>query len=331
MTEADSKNPVTPFYQISYDGFISAGKPMRIVSSCSLNIFYYPFDTQTCNITFGPYISDDVNFISEMNSSYLYEETRKVFFSIGEWNLINFTVSDIENRARYQITVKRNSSVQVIAFIVPICFLVILDIIGMFIHLRDMERLMFKITVVLGFAFLLVVLNQILSTSESPPLLSLFCCICMAIMVASIIGSIATSYMLNFAETDIEVPRWMTFLVIKCLARILCFKVQHSEWNVPIVPVTEKDNNGTAQISVNMSGTRNNISKDGKNTLEIQLLKTLLSEVEIIHQKLIHSDGEDHNTDWHTVALVVDRLFLVLYLIAIFILFVVVFTLWSRN
>ncbi|XP_069594517.1 5-hydroxytryptamine receptor 3A-like [Ranitomeya imitator] len=171
MTEADSKNPVTPFYQISYDGFISAAKPIRIVSSCNLNIFYYPFDTQTCNITFGPYISDDVNFISEVNSSYLYEQTQKVFFSIGEWNLINLNVSDIGNRAQYQITIKRNSSVQVIAFIVPICFLVILDIIGMFIHLRDTERLMFKITVVLGFAFLLVVLNQILSTSESPPLL----------------------------------------------------------------------------------------------------------------------------------------------------------------
>ncbi|CAJ0939094.1 unnamed protein product [Ranitomeya imitator] len=175
MTEADSKNPVTPFYQISYDGFISAAKPIRIVSSCNLNIFYYPFDTQTCNITFGPYISDDVNFISEVNSSYLYEQTQKVFFSIGEWNLINLNVSDIGNRAQYQVCggslLKGTPQFKSLLLSSQFCFLVILDIIGMFIHLRDTERLMFKITVVLGFAFLLVVLNQILSTSESPPLL----------------------------------------------------------------------------------------------------------------------------------------------------------------
>ncbi|KAM4017189.1 5-hydroxytryptamine receptor 3A-like isoform 2-T2 [Anomaloglossus baeobatrachus] len=332
MTEADDKNPVVPFYEIFNTGHVKVSKPVRLVSSCNLNIYYYPFDTQICNITIGPYISERIDFTSKHNSSYLYDQTKGVLFNIGEWNLTNLTVEQIQNGVRYQITITRNASLQIIAFIIPICFLVFLDIIGMFIHLQEMDRLMFKITVVLGFALLLVVLNQILATSENPPLLSSFCCSCMAIMVASIIGSISTAYMLNLSETDSEVPRWIKFLVIKCLARVLLFKIKHSECNSLTDPVTENDNFGSAQISMNMHATRTDLTKDVDNTLEIQLLKMLLKEVEIIHQKLIHSEHKDHNrSDWQTVALVIDRLFLILYLISIFILFVVVFTLWHNN
>ncbi|XP_071972652.1 5-hydroxytryptamine receptor 3A-like [Engystomops pustulosus] len=328
MTEADDKNPVIPFYGINNDGLISFGKPIRIASTCNLDVYFFPFDTQHCNITVINYFEEDIQFTPKYNSSYIYKQSKDSFFNIGEWKLLNFSVTNLPNGVRYQVTIKRNASVQVIAFIVPICFLIFLDVIAMFIHLEDTQRLMFKITVVLGFALLLVVLNQVLATSESPPLLSVFCCTCMAIMVASIMGSIATTYMNDLSDTNQEVPGWIHLLVIKFLARVLFFKVPHRH-EVKVETIIEDDNSGYTEIGLVSHRARDPLYTE--NSLEVELLKMLLKEVQNIHKKLIDANEDDEETDWHTVALVVDRLFLIFYLITIFILFVTVFTLWAQN
>ncbi|XP_071972653.1 5-hydroxytryptamine receptor 3A-like [Engystomops pustulosus] len=329
-TEADDKNPVIPFYNIDNNGLISFGKPIRIASTCNLDVYFFPFDTQRCNITVLNYFNDDIEFIPKYDSSYINNRSKEHFFNIGEWKLLNFSVYDIPNGAQYVVTIKRNASVQVIAFIVPICFLIFLDVIAMFIHLEDTERLMFKITVVLGFALLLVVLNQVLATSESPPLLSVFCCTCMAIMVASIIGSIATTYMNDLSDTNSEVPGWIHFLVIKCLARVLFFKLPHRH-EVKTETLTKDGYTVNTEISLASHQVIDVLYTNMENSLEVELLKTLLKEVQNIHKKLIDANEDNEETDWHTVALVVDRLFLIFYLITIFLLFVVVFTRWAQN
>lgn len=49
------------FPQISYvyldkSGLVYYDKPVRVVSSCRLFIYTFPFDTQKCNLTFDPYL-----------------------------------------------------------------------------------------------------------------------------------------------------------------------------------------------------------------------------------------------------------------------------------
>uniref|UniRef100_A0A4W3JJR9 Neurotransmitter-gated ion-channel ligand-binding domain-containing protein n=1 Tax=Callorhinchus milii TaxID=7868 RepID=A0A4W3JJR9_CALMI len=45
----EDKSPMAPYLYVHYTGKIIYGKPLRIVSSCNLNILYFPFDIQKCS------------------------------------------------------------------------------------------------------------------------------------------------------------------------------------------------------------------------------------------------------------------------------------------
>lgn len=66
----------------------------------------------------------------------------------------------------------------VINLIVPAGFLVLVDVASMFIPMEGGERLGFKITVVLGFSVLLLILNDLLPNSEVTPILGESCTVC---------------------------------------------------------------------------------------------------------------------------------------------------------
>lgn len=79
----EDKSPVTPYTYLYSTGHVYDDKPRRVVSTCKLGIYTFPFDIQNCSLTFGSYIhfgkSDpsrffQVNFkcvsVSEMHSDH---------------------------------------------------------------------------------------------------------------------------------------------------------------------------------------------------------------------------------------------------------------------
>lgn len=52
----EDKTPPTPFVYLYSTGRVFDDKPIRVVSSCKLGIYSFPFDTQNCTLTFGSYI-----------------------------------------------------------------------------------------------------------------------------------------------------------------------------------------------------------------------------------------------------------------------------------
>ncbi|KAM5138155.1 5-hydroxytryptamine receptor 3A-like [Mantella aurantiaca] len=330
MTEADDTNPVILYYNIKNDGIIKKSLPLRIVSNCNLEIFMYPFDIQKCNLTFVTE-STHIQIIERDDSEAVYSASKRYFASTGEWLLLNITVKRTDWSVIYTITLKRQPMVQTIAFIIPICFMVLLDLAGMFINFTEGERLTFKIVVVLGFSVLMVVLTQILPTTDSPPLLCIFCFISMTLMVASLIGCITTSYLLNLSETCSQAHPWIKFWINTCLKRVLFFKIHCCERDqISGIQDVEVIENGTTKPF--HSQERENISPIALNNVtEKQLLKILLIEVQTIQQELNSQNTEENGeSDWHVSALVLNRLFTILYLLATIITFITVFSIWRQ-
>lgn len=52
----EDKTPPTPFVYLYSTGRVFDDKPIRVVSSCKLGIYSFPFDIQNCTLTFGSYI-----------------------------------------------------------------------------------------------------------------------------------------------------------------------------------------------------------------------------------------------------------------------------------
>ncbi|KAM4614496.1 5-hydroxytryptamine receptor 3A-like isoform 2-T2 [Discoglossus pictus] len=341
MTEDDKSSPEIPYYLLNHNGTIVEAIPLRIISSCNLKIYKFPFDAQTCTLTFGPYVHTvkDILMLPSSNSSQVSDYSQEIFASRGDWSLIDITVEnqtylsegDWYSQVVYTINIKRAPIIYIINLIIPACFLVLLDIVSMFIQMGTGERLGFKITVVLGFSVLLLILNDLLPNSDSPPVLGIFCCVCLAVMVFSIIGSIAISYMLTQSDTQPNVPPWIRTWILRHLARVLCFKnTIKREDLVSVVAVAGNTVPEDSRPTNPDTEFREKIKGSTKGSLEAKLLKKLLSEILKIHQDLTNTKNEsDAKTDWYMAALVVDRLVLFVYLFTVVIIFAIVIIVWS--
>eukprot|EP00079_Xenopus_tropicalis_P008937 XP_002932551.1 PREDICTED: 5-hydroxytryptamine receptor 3A-like isoform X1 [Xenopus tropicalis] len=339
LVEPDDKNPVIPYYRIQNDGDIVSSKPLRIISSCNINIFKFPFDTQTCNLTFGSFIYtvEDIIMFPSLNSSEVSQLSLDSFVSKGDWSLLDVAVVNQSlvgdgqfSEVTYMITMKRSSVVFVINLIVPACFLIFLDFASMFIRIG--ETLEFKITIVLGFSVLLLILNDMMPSSDNPPMLGIFCVVCLAIMVISILGCILTNYMLTLSDMQPNVPNWIKTLILKHLARILFFKLYKNEQNLVVSVDTDPGvSKAYNQPDMELQKKKKDSDKEIKITPEARLLKKLLDEVLKINQNLKLSKNEqDAKSEWYMAALVVDRLILFLYLIIVIIIFIVLIIVWAK-
>ncbi|XP_047230920.1 5-hydroxytryptamine receptor 3A-like [Girardinichthys multiradiatus] len=52
----EDKSPYMPYVYLHNTGRVYDDKPVRVVSSCKLEIYNFPFDIQTCSLTFGSYL-----------------------------------------------------------------------------------------------------------------------------------------------------------------------------------------------------------------------------------------------------------------------------------
>ncbi|XP_075043643.1 5-hydroxytryptamine receptor 3A-like [Mixophyes fleayi] len=341
MIDSGDNAPEVPFYKLQSSGKITNAMPLRIVSSCNLDIFKFPFDNQTCRLSFGSYVYTVADLIMwpKSNSSIVNQNSLNVFASKGDWSLQAVTVYNTTyvstgegySQVIYSIYLKRSSIVYVINLIIPACFLVFLDIASMFIQAYG-ERLAFKITIVLGFSVLLLILNDMLPNSDNTPMLGIFCCICMGMMVLSIIGTVSVSYMLDQSTTNASVPLWVRTLVLNHLAYVACFKKTAFKDEPVSIIVSGKDSDNEKKIETQqeISNNERHLEKEMNANKEVKLLKRLLVEILKIHQELMlaRKTTED-KSDWTMVAHIVDRLVLILYLITVSLIFVIMICVWA--
>ncbi|XP_077311751.1 5-hydroxytryptamine receptor 3A-like isoform X2 [Lithobates pipiens] len=321
------------YFDISHNGTIESVKPLPIVSACKLNIFRFPFDSQKCNLTFGSYIHTvkDIEMSPKYNSSEVYTRSKNVFVNKGDWILLDIKVNSKlvpVNDANfstvfYEITLKRVPVVHIITLILPACFMVFLDIVSMFIHAESGERLGFKITVVLGFAVLLLILNDMLPKSITAPVLGIFFLVCITVMILSIIGCVIVSYIMTLSKSQTVVPSWVKTWILKYLATLLCFR----SLNKHGISILESETDSNNEM-VNAER-RNTTQISNEDSHEVKLLKELLDEILKIQEELTDSRiKQEYKSEWHVAALVIDRFILIAYLIIVTVVFAVVIAIW---
>ncbi|KAM8823986.1 5-hydroxytryptamine receptor 3A [Synchiropus picturatus] len=182
----------------------------KLTTVCSLNLRLYPFDIQNCNISFMSLsMSED-----ELQLGLLKEEVIKkqlssrVLITKGEWELIKMDVlqssqEGIMNKSqlRYEVTLKRKPMLHIINFIVPLFYLLILDLASFFISHSSGEKLSFKVTVLLSISVLLLILQDMLpSTEDQLPLIASYCIGIFALVGVSLLECMLMCFLCNLDE-----------------------------------------------------------------------------------------------------------------------------------
>uniref|UniRef100_A0A8C5PDG6 5-hydroxytryptamine receptor 3A-like n=1 Tax=Leptobrachium leishanense TaxID=445787 RepID=A0A8C5PDG6_9ANUR len=343
LIETSDKPIVIPYVTVQYDGTVIQARPMRIVSTCYLDIYKFPFDSQTCTVKLGSFVYSDYDMIIfEMSDSFnVTKNSKDIYFSTEDWNLVSISVSTLTEQylegpryslVLYKISIQRIPTKYVVNLVIPTIFMLLMDCFSMFIKSYE-DRLGFKITVVLGFSVLLLLLNDLLPNSEKSTILGIFCCASVTLMVFSIAGCVLTSLISRMSTKPYRMPKWMKMYCLKNIAPLVCVKLHIAKPDQEaVIPVDIENCNVTnTKFQLEIFEKKKNGKRLIKDILRVNIFKKLLSViVKIREQQNEPINEDDAESEWHSAALVLDRLIRVLYFMFIIALFLILIISWVK-
>ncbi|XP_061612914.1 5-hydroxytryptamine receptor 3A-like [Phyllopteryx taeniolatus] len=206
MAEKD-KAPPNLYLTISADGLVEVTNDQVLFSMCRMNIYNFPFDIQRCNLSFKSIIhsAKEMRLQPSNNSSQATEWSRDLMPTQFEWIFLSMKVTaisascpDHQDVIIYTITMRRKPILYIINFLLPVLFFLALDLASFLISDSGGEKLSFKVTVMLAVTVLQLILNEILpSSSNSIPLIAVYCIGIFALMLLSLLETILVMHLLE--------------------------------------------------------------------------------------------------------------------------------------
>uniref|UniRef100_A0A3P8VML0 Cholinergic receptor nicotinic alpha 9 subunit n=1 Tax=Cynoglossus semilaevis TaxID=244447 RepID=A0A3P8VML0_CYNSE len=223
----DFSGPMDTNVRLRYNGEITWDAPAITKSSCVVDVSYFPFDSQECNLTFGSwtYNGNQVDIIMAMDSGDLSDFVENV-----EWechgmpatkNVIMYgCCSDPYPDITYTVLLQRRSSFYIFNLLLP-CFLIsFLAPLGFYLPADSGEKVSLGVTVLLALTVFQLMVAESMPPSESVPLIGKYYIATMTMVTAS---TALTIFIMNIHFCGAEakpVPRWAKVLIIDYMSKI---------------------------------------------------------------------------------------------------------------
>ncbi|XP_078699115.1 neuronal acetylcholine receptor subunit alpha-3-like [Branchiostoma floridae x Branchiostoma belcheri] len=195
------------------DGSVAWLFPLTMLSTCSIDVSYFPYDEQTCNLQFGSWSFDglrvDITNKSATGDTGSYKVNE-------EWELISFNARravflydccpEPYPSVTYSAFLRRRSLFYNVNVIAPCFLFVLVSLFGFWVPAACGEKLSLGVTVLLALVVFMQVVNQSLPiTSRSVPYVGQFFGATIVIVAISVSFS-AFGIMFHFHELNLKKP-----------------------------------------------------------------------------------------------------------------------------
>ncbi|XP_061606298.1 5-hydroxytryptamine receptor 3A-like [Phyllopteryx taeniolatus] len=294
------------------NGMLQMSARQRLTSTCTLNLFNFPFDRQTCSITFSPMNTDDQAILlgTFSGDEFITNVSEQSMVTRGEWSLMKLEIiTNVSGKGMprmsnliYQVKIERKPMLYVIIFIVPLFFLLVLDVASFFIDEGRGEKLSFKITVLLSISVLLLILKDMLpSTEDNLPLIANFCMGVFALVGLSVLEAMLLSFLIDLDDKMAKKPAGASDREVR------------SDKQEKKDPVKEKAEGLPVPFGP---------------PSEHEQLRLFLQEVRAAQQEVASVAAVPRPKRFRRVAEIVDVVFVILYISAVVTFLVVMFDMW---
>ncbi|XP_019412079.1 PREDICTED: 5-hydroxytryptamine receptor 3B [Crocodylus porosus] len=190
-----SKSLDIPYVYVNASGMVRNQKPMQVVSACQLELYAFPFDTQTCSLTF----STILHTVEDVDLAAHAADNKQIFLADGEWELLSVpsryqvlsTHSGRYAEAQFHIVIRRRPLLYVISLLIPSIFLMAVDLGSFYLPPTCGTRITFKGSMLVGYTvFKVNMLAELPGAALGTPLIGVFFTVCMALLVLSLSLSI---------------------------------------------------------------------------------------------------------------------------------------------
>ncbi|XP_029905526.1 5-hydroxytryptamine receptor 3C-like [Myripristis murdjan] len=352
----EDQSPQTPYVYLDNKGHIYDDKPLRVVSTCRLGIYTFPFDVQNCSLTFGSYLhfGTDIRMVQDYDVKGILAESIEVMQTSGEWELVDLkaapSVLELHegsyHRVKYFLVLRRIPVLYVVNLLIPSCFLITVDLFSFLLPPESVDRSAFKMTLILGYTVFLLLMNDLLPvTGETAPLINIFFSVSFALMVASLLETVFITHVQFSSSRYNAVPHWLSVLVLQYLARVVCIPPKkpsnrvtvtinpkatvQPEMSISISPTAGEKAQPPIHISAAVSP-----EKPPQNPLEPALdeLRKLSRDLLAIRLQMDkHLQGSQSSREWQMIGMVIDRFLFGVYIAFITMSFITIIWIWIQS
>jgi hypothetical protein len=204
-------------------------------TGCVVDVGFFPFDKQSCNITFTHwgFTDQQVKFEPSATTLDLTDYQPSDEWTLSGTKLIEETV-DGGSFVKMELSLTRKPTYYLVNFFLPIIILGILNALVFMLPLESGERVGYSVTSFLTFAvYLSMIADGMPRTSEPMAILSYYL---MSMVVLSAVATIITIFTLRvyLKDEDDHVPTPIA-LFIACLNCLVCTKEDEDEDETPLL------------------------------------------------------------------------------------------------
>ncbi|XP_034062111.1 5-hydroxytryptamine receptor 3A-like [Gymnodraco acuticeps] len=301
------------------NGLMLATTRERLTSTCRMDLLLFPFDTQECTITFSSMTSEEHAVqlkLEQLNSgTVLTKVPDHLMVTKGEWELQNMTIivlnvtKESKSKLIYKVSISRKPMLYVINLIVPLLFFLVLDLVSFSISEARGEKLSFKVTILLSISVMLLILQDILpSTEANVPMISKYCLFIFTFVGLSVLETMLVGYLYDLDGC--------------------CCKTAQSPADAQEDIQLEVDNQREPAGAEGIPD-KSSLPLDGP--VDGDLLKLILQEVKAARQEVEEHKDQRKTGRYRRAAVIIDRVFFFFYFLATGLFVSFMNTLWVSN
>ncbi|XP_072839922.2 neuronal acetylcholine receptor subunit alpha-7 isoform X1 [Pogona vitticeps] len=212
---------------VNSSGYCQWLPPGILKSTCQIDVRWFPFDTQKCDLKFGSWTYD--GWLLELR---MMDADTSGYVANGEWDLV--AVPGSENKVFYEccrepyldvtfaVTMRRRTLYYALNMLVPCLLLSAMTFLVFLLPADSGEKISLGITVLLSLTvFMLLVAEVMPATSDSIPLIGQYFATTMGMVALSVV---ATVFVLQYHHHDPDggcMPRWVQVVVLQWGAWLL--------------------------------------------------------------------------------------------------------------
>ncbi|XP_074660971.1 neuronal acetylcholine receptor subunit alpha-9-like [Tubulanus polymorphus] len=304
--------------------------PLVVKIYCSLNVRYFPFDEQKCDIKFisWTYSGYEVNITrdTERENIVYYKpknqqwrvEKISVRRNISFYACCDEPYPDI----KFTIHMRRRSLFYIINLICPCLLIYLISFLGFFLPVESGEKVNLEITVLLALVvFLLMVGETMPPTPDTIPVVGMLVGTTMVMVSLALVMAVIVTNIYFKKDTNHRVPVWIRTIVLDCCGCCCKRKTSRS----PRFPSIEKIGGRSFMIDGDIDLTDLGASPHAEGDTFIYHCDTAFRNGHLPY--CAHEGNRNHPEEWQRLAYILDRTFFWLFTVLSVVTFV--FIIWT--
>ncbi|KAK1153227.1 acetylcholine receptor subunit beta-like [Acipenser oxyrinchus oxyrinchus] len=337
--------------QVYSDGMVTWTPPAIYRSTCGIKVTFFPFDWQNCSMVFRSYTYDaseiDLQHALDKKGNEVREVTIDSSFSEnGEWQIRHMPSrknvgDDLYEDITFYLIIERKPLFYVFNIIIPCLLITIIAIFNFYLPPDAGEKMGLSINVLLTLTvFLLLLADKVPETSLGVPIIVNYLMFTMILVTFSVILSVVVLNLHHRSSSTHDMPLWVRKIFIHLLPRYLGLLRPKKESPLELGLHPKRETPGSVNRAAdeyfirkpncNFLHPKQNRYQNENQTSDMRRfingpsqyltlppdLKAAVDAITYIAEQLqAEQDDGGLTEDWQYVAMVVDRLFLWIFVI----------------